>query len=552
MSVIGGPVRETVASARLVAANANLRRVNLALAGSMIGDWAYNTAIVVWLYQNGGPAYVGGYAVVRLLLIAVGLPFLTALVDRLPKKAFLITTDLLRAALVLIAAALVWLDGPPLAVVTLAVIAGFIGGPFRPAEAALLPRLAHSPQELTAANAVSSTLESLAFFVGPALAGLLLAVTGVPVLFVINAASFVWSALMIARLAIPPQESESPEESTADEAPTRFLEEAMAGFRVIGADRSLLLVSALACGQTLVAGAAVVFTVTIALDVVRLGDPGVGYLNAVMGVGAICGGLVALARAARGSVAQDFGVGVLGWAVPPLLIAIWPSPVAAFLAFVLIGFGNPLVDVNFVTLVQRVAPSAVMGRVFGALESVLIGAMALGALLFPVLLALVGLRWALVIIGMPVALVVALALPRLRRLDRSIAAPPHLDLIQALPLFQPLRPALQEDLAHKLIAVRVPAGATVITEGELGDRFYLIESGRLDAVRGEALLTEMGPGECFGEIALLRDVPRTATVIAREDSVLQALDRADFLAALGGEPEAYSRADLLVSRRIIR
>ena len=268
----------------------------------------------------------------------------------------------------------------------------------------------------------------------------------------------------------------------------------MAGFRVIGSDRSLLLVSALACAQTLVAGAAVVFTVTIALEVVLLGDPGVGYLNAVMGVGAICGGLVALARAARGSVAQDFGVGVLGWAVPPVLIAIWPSPVSAFLAFMLIGFGNPLVDVNFATLVQRVAPSAVLARVFGALESVLIGAMGLGALLFPLLLALVGLRWALVIIGVPVALAVVVTLPRLRRLDRTVAPPPHLDLVQALALFQPLPPALQEDLARKLISVRVPADATVITEGDVGDRFYLIESGRLDAVRGEVLLTEMGAG----------------------------------------------------------
>ncbi len=547
----GGPIRETAASARLVAANANLRRINLALAGSMIGDWAYNTAIAVWLYQQGGAAYVGGYAVARLLLMALGLPFLTTLVDRWPKKAFLITTDLLRAGLVLIAAVLIWLDGPPLVVVTLAVIVGFIAGPFRPAEAALLPRLANSPQELAAANAMSSTLESLAFFIGPAIAGLLLAVTGVPVLFVINAASFVWSALMIARLTIPPQESE-PQDSVADEAPTHFLAEAMAGFRVIGSDRSLLLVSALGCAQTLVAGAAVVFTVTIALEVVMLGDPGVGYLNAMMGVGAICGGLVALARAARGSVAQDFGVGVLGWAVPPLLIAIWPSPVSAFLAFMLIGFGNPLVDVNFATLVQRVAPSAVLARVFGALESVLIGAMGIGALLFPLLLALVGLRWALVIIGVPVTLAVVVTLPRLRRLDRTIAPPPHLDLVQALALFQPLPPALQEDLARKLIPVKVTAGHQAIVEGEVGDRFYLIESGRLDAVRGEALLSEMGPGDCFGEIALLRDVPRTATVIAREDSMLQALERGDFLAALGGEPEAYSRADLLVSRRIIR
>ena len=493
MSLISGPVRETVASARLVAANPNLRRVNLALAGSMIGDWAYNTAIVVWLYENGGPAYVGGYAVVRLLLIALGVPFLSALVDRLSKKAFLITTDLVRAGLVLIAAALIWLDGPRLVVVTLAVLVGFIGGPFRPAQAALLPQLAHSPQELTAANAMSSTLESLAFFLGPALAGLLLTVTGVPVLFVINAASFVWSALMIGRLVVPSEEPHA-EETPAGDEQNRLLAEVTAGFRVIGADRSLLLLTGLACAQTVVAGALVVFVVTIAFDVVRLGGPGVGYLHAVLGIGAICGGLVALGRAARGSVAQDFGAGVIGWSAPLLLVAIWPSPITAFLAFLLIGFGNPLVDVNFATLVQRVAPAAVLGRVFGALESALFGAMGLGALLFPLFLELVGLSWALVIIGAPVGVAAAASLPRLRRLDRSLAPPPHLDLVQALPLFQPLRPALQEDLARKLIPVKVTAGHMVIVEGEMGDRFYLIEFGRLDAVRGDILLTEMGRG----------------------------------------------------------
>jgi hypothetical protein len=308
----------------------------------------------------------------------------------------------------------------------------------------------------------------------------------------------------------------------------------------------------LACAQTVVAGALVVFVVTIAFDVVGLGGPGVGYLDAVLGIGAICGGLVALARASRGTIAQDFGAGVIGWSAPLLLVAIWPSPVTAFLAFLLIGFGNPLVDVNFATLVQRVAPAAVLGRVFGALEGALVGAMALGALLFPLFLELVGLSWALVIIGAPVAVAAVASLPLLRRLDRSLAPPPHLDLIQALALFQPLRPALQEDLARKLIPVKVTAGHMVIVEGERGDRFYLIESGRLDAVRGDTLLTEMGRGDCFGEIALLRDVPRTATVVALENSTLQALERDDFLTALGGDPEANRRADLLANRRIIR
>ncbi len=447
MSIIAATLRETGESTRLVFTNPNLRRVNLALAGSMIGDWAYSTAIAVWIYRFGGAPAVAAFAVVRLALMAVGLPFLTVLVDKLPHKPFLIACDLIRLVLVLAAAGLIWSGGPPLAVIVLAVLVGLVSGPFRPAQTAMLPRLARQPQELTAANAVSSTLESVAFFAGPALAGLLLAVTTVPVILVLNAVSFGWSAMLIARIALPeraPGESGSrdagPQSGSAEQgrgevdepAPSGFLREVTAGFRVIRADSRLGLVTVLVCAQTLVAGAAAVFTLVIAFDVVRLGEPGVGYLNAVLGVGAILGGLFALSRASRGSVAQDFAVGIAGWALPPLLVSVWPTPWMAFLAFALIGFANPLVDVNFVTLVQRVAPEAVLGRVFGALESVLIASMAIGAALFPVLLSLIGLRWALVVLCLPVAVVVGLALPAFRRIDRTVAGPPHLDLIRAL------------------------------------------------------------------------------------------------------------------------
>ena len=197
---LSGALGETASSARLVFANPNLRRVNLALAGSMVGDWAFATAVIVWAYQYGGAAAVGGYAVVRLLLIALTLPFVSTLVDKIPYRLFLVTTDLVRAVLVLAAAGIIWLDGPPIAVLVLSVAAGLVGAPFRPAQMALLPSLAKTPHELTAANAVSSTLESLSFFLGPAIAGLLLSATNASAVFVLNALTFVWSAVLLSGL----------------------------------------------------------------------------------------------------------------------------------------------------------------------------------------------------------------------------------------------------------------------------------------------------------------------------------------------------------------
>ncbi len=557
MSTLGTLVGETASATRVVFANRNLRRVNLALAGSMIGDWAYATAVTVFAYRFGGPTAVGAYVAIRLALVAVGLPFTSMLVDRLPRKLFMIGTDLVRALLIVVAAGVIWLHGPPLLVLVLGIVISFVGAPFRPAQTALLPSLADTPNELTGANAVSSTLESLSFFIGPAIAGLLLTVADVPVVFLLNAATFVWSAVMISGLVLPRADTKSAAPSDDEPEPSRFLVEAVAGFRVIGSDRRLSLVVALCCAQTLMGGASTVFTVVVAVDVVKIGAEGVGFLDAVMGVGAIVGGLVAISRSGRGSLARDFGIGVLLWVVPPMLIAAFPTPVVAFAAVAVIGLANPLVDVNAITLIQRLAPEALLGRVFGALESAYIASMALGAFVTPFLLRGLGLRWTLALLSVPIAAVVLLSFAALRRVDRTVSAPGHLDLIQALPLFQTLGPSVQEGLARSLQRVRVAAGEVVIRQGEPGETFYLIETGSLDAsqrdpVRGNRRLSQMGAGDCFGEIALLRNVPRTATVTAAEDSVLHTLARDDFLAAVGADPEAGSRADSLATLRLAR
>ena len=223
---------------------------------------------------------------------------------------------------------------------------------------------------------------------------------------------------------------------------------------------------------------------------------------------------------------------------------------AAFLAMFIIGVANPIVDVNAATILQRTASDEVMGRVFGALETALITAMAVGAALMPLVINLVGLQWSLAILALLVTASVLPAFGRFRRMDAELGEPESLVLLRRVPLFAPLDAKSLESIAGLLIRIDLPAGETVIREGEEGDRFYVIESGALTATFNGDVLSQMGPGDPFGEIALLRDVPRTATVTADEDSVLLALERHDFLDAISDNTDASMRADDLISRRI--
>ncbi|MBB3328224.1 cyclic nucleotide-binding domain-containing protein [Microlunatus antarcticus] len=188
----------------------------------------------------------------------------------------------------------------------------------------------------------------------------------------------------------------------------------------------------------------------------------------------------------------------------------------------------------------------------GAVESATCAGIALGALLAPLLIATLGAGGGLVALGVPVAAVTLVCRPGLHRLDRTLRPPALLGLVQAQPLFANLTPAAQELVATRLRRLGVASGTRVIEAGDVGEEFYVVGSGRVDAVRGDEQLSVMKAGDCFGEIALLRDVPRTATVVAVTDAVLYALGRVDFLDAVGADPESAARADLLVRSRIDR
>jgi MFS family permease len=544
-------MRETGSSLASVFRNPRLRKMQLAFGGSMIGDWASGTATAVFAYGVGGTKAVGLFYTVRLATMAVASPFMATLADRVSRRLVMVVCDLVRLLLFVAAAMCLYLHAPVWPVFVLSGAGALVSSAFRPAQAAWMPSLADSPDELTAANGTSSTLESLAFFLGPALGAFLLTVTDVPTVFMINAATFLWSALLVLSIrARPAQHDENSASNGGESAKTGFLSETTAGFRAIARDRDATMVAVLTCVQTVVAGASAVYTVVMAVEILGTGPKGVGYLDSGFGVGAIVGGLFAIARAKKRKLASDLVVGVILWSIPLVTVWAFPSVPVVFAAIIAMGFGNPMVDVSFATILQRIMPDELLGRVFGALEGALIGTMALGAALMPFLIEVVGFDLALAILGIGITVLVLPWIPRARRLDGALAIPAGVPLLEAIPMFAPLGPPTIESLARKLQRFQVPAGVVIVQEGQESDRFYVIESGSVKVSHGDRVIRQEGAGDFFGEIGLLRDVPRTATVTAESDAVLQVLERDDFLAAVTGQDDAQMAADSIVSRRI--
>jgi hypothetical protein len=289
----------------------------------------------------------------------------------------------------------------------------------------------------------------------------------------------------------------------------------------------------------------------MALDLLELGSSGPGFLNAAVGVGGLAGAVLALALVGRQRLAGDFGLGLILWGIPIALIGVWPHEAPALVLLAVVGIGNTLVDVAALTLLQRAAPDEVLARVFGVIESLLVGAIGLGAILAPVLVSAFGADGALIATGAFLAVLAAVSWPRLARIDAETAVPEReVALLTSLPLFAPLPPVTVEHLARSLRPVRVAAGEEIVREGEPGDRFYVVASGEVEVAADGKPLRTLGPGEYFGEIALLRPVPRTATVIARADAELLTLDRDEFVAAVTGHPESRDAADAVIGARL--
>jgi hypothetical protein len=269
-----------------------------------------------------------------------------------------------------------------------------------------------------------------------------------------------------------------------------------------------------------------------------------------MGAATILGGLIVLSRVGKGRLGQDMTTGVLGWSLPLLALAAFPSPVTAIAALAVIGLSDPWVNLGFETIPQRLVGDRVISRVYAAIESALIGAMALGAAVAPLMVHWIGFRESMAGLGVAVTLYALTTLRRMRRLDARLTDPVHLPLLRSIAVFAPLSPPTLETLARKLERVSIPAGQAIVREGEVSDRFYVIESGSVEVTQDGTVLRVEEAGDFFGEIGLLRDVPRTATVTALTDVEVLGLERQDFLGAVTGVTEARAAAEEVVSRRL--
>jgi MFS family permease len=535
-------------SFRAVFGNPNLRWLELAWMASIFGHYAYLIAVSIYAYDVGGEAAVGLVFLARLIPAALAAPFAGMLGDRFRRERVLLVTNLTRCSLVTAAAVGVLVDAEPLLVYALAIAATIANTPFRSAQAALTPTLARSPSELTAANAVTSGIDSLALFGGPALAGLLVAVTSTGAVFLITAALILLSALLVLLI----RTEDSAERPRRELESATIVSEALAGFRTLAGHPSLRVMVGLITAQTTVAGAVQVFIVVASVELLGFGSAGVGYLNAAIGVGAFIGALAALSLTGVRRLSPAFLVGLSFWGYPLIALGLWQSAPASIFLFGVIGVGNAISSVAGNTLIQRSVPDEVLARVFGVIQMLALASMGIGAAFAPVLISVLGIEGALIATGAVLPVLVLVAWPRVSRIDAA-AEPPKPDelrVLTSIPIFSPLPGASLESLATRLVPLRLEPGTIIVKEGDAGDRFYILVEGDVAVSFEGAALPDLHAGGYFGEIALLRDIPRTATVTAKTNVVLYALDRDDFLATVTGHAPSAEAAEEVVSARL--
>ena len=544
---LGRRFAESIGAFAAVWRNANLRWLELAWTASIVGHYAFLVAVSVYAYGIGGEKAVGLVFLARLIPAALVAPFAGMLGDRYPRERVLLSTNVTRIVLVGASALGVAVDAHAWVVYALAIAATIATTPFRSSQAALTPTLAQTPEELTAANAVASGIESVAVFGGPALAGVLLGVASTSAVFATTALLIVLSAFFLVLIRVgttarPPRDLDA----------STIAAERLAGFTALGRNPALRVMIALLTAQTAMFGALQVFIVVLAIQVLDLGDGGVGYLNASIGVGAFVGAVAALSLTGVRRLSPAFLIGLMVTGLPLVAIGLWQEVAVAVAGLAVMGIGNTFVDVAGLTLVQRSVPDDVLARVFGVIQMLWMGSMGIGAAIVPVLISWLGVKTALVATGSFLPLLVVLLAGTVAKIDAAAAAPPadELRILASVPMFAPLPGGSLEHLASKLVPLRVESGTEIVREGDAGDRFYIVAGGVLDVSQDGALISELGVGESFGEIALLRDVVRTATVVARTDAVLYALDREEFLAAVTGHPQSSEAAETVMSARL--
>ena len=538
------------AVARAVLANRELRRAALAFLLFSVAEWATWTAIIVYAYQRGGPGEAGIVAFALFAPSILVAPAASVLGDRFPRARALAASYAVQAV-AFAGAAIALTTGPALLAYAIAAVAANALTLTRPAHTALLPEIVATPDELAAATVASGTMEGVGALAGPAIAGVIVAAAGPPLVFVggaVAALAALGSVVGMARRARP-----VPAGAVAgSEGPlARVLTDLRVGIGTVAGAPKLIAVLAVFAATITLVGAMNVYYAMIALDLLHLDAGAVGYLGAAGGLGAVIGAAATAVLVGRERIAWSLLVAATGFGLAIASVSVLRSPALVAVALVLGGAGWAFAYVEARTLAQRLAGDDVMTRVFGLMEALMMGAQAIGAILVPVLVVAVGPANALIASGATVVVVTVLFTPTLLRSDRI--APErvrHLRALRAVPMFAPLAGPALERLAADAIPSSVPAGTPVVREGDVGDRFFVILSGTVTVTIAGREYRRQGAGDAFGEVALLRDVPRTATVTALEPVEVLAIERGPFIEALTGQPRSHALAHEVTERHL--
>lgn len=544
LSVVGVLMRrlsDAAGAYRTVFRNRSLRRVQLAYGTSIAAEWGAVVALAIFAYELRGAVGVGIVGIVRMVPAAVATPFAALLSDRYPRERVLLWIELASAAALGASAAAFYAGQAEIAIYALAGLLAIFSTLLRPTLAALLPSLATTPEELIAVNGASLTTESLGTLAGPILAGLVVATADAGAVFAGAAAVYVIAAALVSGVRV--------DGPAAQLVVGRPAEELLGGFRVVAREPQPRLLIGLFAAQTLVRGALNVLIVVLAFRLLDAGASWVGFLTAAIGAGGLLGAFGSVALAGR-RLAVPFGLGLLLWGLPIAALGLWPNKASALVLLAIVGVGNSLEDVGGFTLLQRIVRDEVLARVLGVLWGLAMAGVAVGSLVGPPLIHAVGARGAAVAIGLFLVALVVVAWPRLVSIDRAVAVPAaELDALEKVPMFSGLSVVAKERLAASLIPLSFAAGDEIVKEGETGDRFYIVVDGRIGATEG-GRPAGRGSLEYFGEIALLRDVPRTATVVARTPVRLYALERDDFIAAVTGYSGGSEVGEAVIAERL--
>ena len=523
----------------------DVRRIELGWGASVIGELAGQVTLVVYAFDQGGTVLVAAYVASRTLLSMAVMLGVTGVSGRVRPGSLLRRVTWLRAVLLLLAALTAAAHGAPAAVIALAAASSSLAGTYRPLQVAILPWLVRTPAELTSSNALAAVLENSGALAGPLLAGGVLVLASAPLSMALAAGFLGLAALCLHGLAVPDRPR------SAAKGAVRVARDVADGLTELAGIAAPGGVAILAFAQTFVRGVLVVLIPVLAVDTLAAGQSAVGWLTAAIGAGGLIGGAAAAGLVHATRLGRAFVAGLLLWGLPLVWLALTPSAAVAYLALVVVGVGNAVEDVGLFTLLARSASPRSGGRVLGATEFVIQAGLGAGSVAAPALLHALGVRGTLALLGGGLALLALVHVRRFARLDQAMPAPgQEVELLRALAIFAPLSLAVTELLASDLQPHEFPAGTAAVREGEVGELFYLIVAGSAAvSVRGEPR-PPLAPGDCFGEIALLRGVPRTATIIADQPLRTLALDRETFLVAVTGNSLSSAEADALVTRRL--